>query len=85
MVFVYPRIYLETCHLVCPKICLAGKNIKKLMVSRTLREVHLLEVSLTQNPVDHAPLSTTSHVGLHVSFSSTNFLWAFRPSPPSVK
>ena len=43
------------------------------MVSRNLRQAHLLEVGLTQIPVDHAPLSTTSHVGLHVDFSSTNF------------
>ena len=31
------------------------------------------------------PTSWTHHVGLHVDFSSTNFCWAFTPSPPSVK
>jgi hypothetical protein len=61
------------------------KNIKKVMVSRNLRQAHLLEVGLTQIPVDHAPLSTTCHVGLHVDSSSRTFLRAFRPSPPSVK
>ena len=45
------------------------------MVFRNLRRAHLLEVGLTQIPVDHAPLSTTCHVGLHVDFSSTNFFW----------
>ena len=43
------------------------------MVSRNLFQAHLLEVGLTQIPVDHAPLSTTNHVGFHVDFSSTNF------------
>ena len=43
------------------------------MVSRNLCQAHLLEVGLRQIPVDHAPLSTTYHVGLHVDFSSTNF------------
>ena len=36
------------------------------MVSRNFRQTHLLEVGLTQNPVDHAPLSIVRHVGLHV-------------------
>ena len=43
------------------------------MVSRNLRQAHLLEVGLTQITVDHAPLSITCHVGLHVDFSSMNF------------
>ena len=30
----------------------------------------LLEVGPVQIPVDHAPLSTTCHVGLHVDFSN---------------
>ena len=47
------------------------------MVSRNLRQAHLLEVGLMQIPVDHAPLSTTCHVGLHVDFSSTNFSLGF--------
>jgi hypothetical protein len=47
------------------------------MVSQNLRQAHLLEVELTQIPVDHAHLSTTCHVGLHVEFSSTNFSWGF--------
>ena len=67
--FVCPRM----CHAVCPEICPAGKILKKFMVSQNLCQAHLLEVGLTQIPVDHAPLSTTSHVGLHVDFSSTNF------------
>jgi hypothetical protein len=41
---------------------------------RNFRRTHLLEVGLTQIPVDHAPLSIVRHVGLHVNFSSTNFL-----------
>ena len=47
--------------------------IKKIMVFWNLRQAHLLEVGLMQIPVDHAPLSTTCHVGLHVDLSSTNF------------
>jgi hypothetical protein len=43
------------------------------MVSRNFCQIHLLEVDLTQIPVDHAPLSIVHHVGLHVDFSSTNF------------
>ena len=43
------------------------------MVSRNFHQTHLLEVGLTQIPVDHAPLSIVRHVGLHVDFSSTNF------------
>jgi hypothetical protein len=70
MVFVSPGI----CHAICPEICLARKNLKKFMVSRNFRHSHLLEVGLTQIPVDHAPLSIVRHVGLHVDFSSTNFL-----------
>ena len=55
------------------------------MVSRNLHQAHLLEVSLTQIPVDHALLSTTCHIRLHVDFPSTKFFfWAFKPSPPSV-
>ena len=77
MVFVCPGIChgicSGICHAVCPEICPAEKNIKKVMVSRNLRQAHLLEVGLTQIPVDHAPLSTTIHVGLHVDFSFTNF------------
>ena len=36
------------------------------MVSWNLHQAHLLEVGLTQIPTDHAPLSMTCHVGLHV-------------------
>ena len=44
------------------------------MVFWNLGQAHLLEVGLTQILVDHALLSTTYHVGLHVDFSSsTNF------------
>jgi hypothetical protein len=44
------------------------------MVSRNFCQTHLLEEGLTQILVDHAPLSIVRHVGLHVDFSSTNFL-----------
>jgi hypothetical protein len=44
------------------------------MVSQNFRQTHLLEVGLTKIPVVHAPLSTVRHVGLHVDFSSTNFV-----------
>jgi hypothetical protein len=40
------------------------------MVSRNLREAHLLEVSLMKNLGDHETLSIVRHVGLHVDFSS---------------
>ena len=73
MVFVCLGICYGVCHAICLEICLVGKNIKKVMVSRNLRQAHLLEVGLTQIPVDHAPLSIVRHVGLHVDFSSTNF------------
>jgi hypothetical protein len=41
------------------------------MVSRNLREVHLLEVGLTKIPGDYETLSIVRHVGLHIDFSST--------------
>ena len=69
-----PGIYHGICFGICPEICHVGKNIKKIMVSRNFRQTHLLEVGLTQIPIDHAPLSIVGHVGLHVDFSSTNFL-----------
>ena len=47
--------------------------LEKIVISKNLYQAHLLEVDLTQIPVDHAPLPTTCHVGLHVDFSSTNF------------
>ena len=40
------------------------------MVSRNLRETHLLEVDLTKIPGDHETLSIVRHVELHVDFSS---------------
>jgi hypothetical protein len=40
------------------------------MVSRNLREAHLLEVDLTQIMGDHETLSIVRHVGLHVDLSS---------------
>ena len=43
------------------------------MVSCNFHQAHLMKVGLMQILVDHAPLSTTCHVGLHVDFSSTNF------------
>ena len=41
------------------------------MVSRKLRQAHLLKVGLTKIPEDHETLSTVRYVGLHVDFSST--------------
>ena len=38
-----------------------------------LCQAYLLEVDLTQILAKHAPLSTTSHVGRHVDFSTTNY------------
>jgi hypothetical protein len=35
--------------------------------------MEIMEVGLTQIPVDHALLSIVHHVELHVDFSSTNF------------
>ena len=40
------------------------------MVTRNLRQAHLLEVGLMKIPGDHETLSTVRHVGLHVDFSS---------------
>ena len=56
------------------KFVILEKLLKKIMVSHNFRRTHLLEVGLTQIPVDHAPLSIVRHVGLHVDFSSTNFV-----------
>jgi hypothetical protein len=74
VVFVNPGICSGICPTIYPEICLVGKNIKKIMISRNFCQTHLLEVGLTQIPVDHAPLFIVCHVGLHVDFSSTNFL-----------
>ena len=38
------------------------------MVSRNLREAHLLEVGLTKISGDYETLSIVRHVGLHVDF-----------------
>ena len=46
------------------------EKLKKIMVSRNLRQAHLLEVGLTKIPGDHETLSIIRHVGLHVDFSS---------------
>ena len=40
------------------------------MVSRNLRQAHLLEVGLMEIPGNHETLSIIRHVGLHVDFSS---------------
>ena len=56
-------IYFEICH--AEKI-----DINKITVSQNLRQVHLLEASLTKIPGDHETLSIVRHVGLHVDFSS---------------
>ena len=67
---------------ICPAICHAWKNIKKVTVSRNLRQTHLLEVDLTKTPGDHKTLSTIRHVGFHVDISSVHeaFFSAFSPS-----
>ena len=70
MVFVYPGIYYGICLAICLEICHAEKILKKVMVSRNLRQAHLLEVGLTKIPGDHETLSIVRHVGLHVDFSS---------------
>ena len=49
------------------------KNTKKNMVSRNLRQAHLLEVGLTKIPGDHETLSIVRHVELHLDFSSMKF------------
>ena len=51
-------------------VMLKKKTIKNIMVSRDLRQAHLLEVGLTKIPGDHETLSIIRHVGLHVDFSS---------------
>ena len=71
---IYPRICYGICLAICLEIYHVGKIIKKIMVSRYFRQTHLIEVGLTQIPVDHAPLSIVRHVGLHVDFSFMNFL-----------
>ena len=38
------------------------ESIKKIMVSRNLRQAHLLEVGLTKIPGDHETLSIVRHV-----------------------
>ena len=65
---------------ICPAICHAWKNIKKVTVSRNFRQTHLLEVDLTKTPGDHKTLSTIRHVGFHVDISSVHeaFFSAFR-------
>ena len=50
-------------------------NIKEIMVSRNLRQAHLLEVGLTKNAGDHETLSIIRHLGLHVDFSSLKYFW----------
>ena len=40
------------------------------MVSRDLRQAHILEVGLPKIPGDHETLSIVRHVGLHVDISS---------------
>ena len=67
-------IFLAICRESCPQICHVGKNIKKSHGLLEFASAHLEEVGLAQIPVDHAPLSTTCHIGLHVDFSSMNFL-----------
>ena len=54
---------------ICHEIYHARKKIKKIY---GLPKFKSQEVGMTQIPVDHAPLSTPCHVGLHVHFSTTN-------------
>ena len=55
------------------------------MVYQNFRHTHLLEVGLTQIPVDHAPISIVHHVGLHVTFHPQIFFFGPSGPPPSVK
>ena len=43
------------------------------MVSRNLRQAHLLEGGLTKISEDHETLFIVWHVGLHVDFSSMKY------------
>ena len=59
MVFVYPGI--------CHEICHVGKKIlKKTTVSWNFHHTHFLEVGLTKIPGDHETISLVRHVGLHI-------------------
>ena len=49
------------------------KNIKRIMVSRNLRQAHLLEVGMTKIPGEHETLFLVRHVGLRANFSSMKF------------
>ena len=42
------------------------------MISRNLRQAHLLEIR-DENSGDHGTLSIARHVGLHLDFSSMKF------------
>ena len=74
MVLVCPRIcpgyYLEICFRIYHAIYHVGKNIKEVMDSRNLCQIHLLEVDLMKILRDHETLSIVRHVRLHVDFSS---------------
>src|ERR1700738_3989491 len=69
---IYRGVYIEFALHFVLKYVMLDFFYKKVIVYRNLCQAHLLEVGLTQIPVDHAPLSTTCHVGLHVDFSSMN-------------
>ena len=80
MMFVCLGIYYRICYGICHAICPAGKHIKKIMISKNLRQAHLSGVGLKKIPGDHETLSIVRHVGLHVNFSSMKYslvLWAF--------
>ena len=55
------------------KFVMMEKYLKKIMVSRNLHQVHLLEVGLAQIPGDHETLSIVRHVVLHLDFLSLNY------------
>ena len=65
-----PINYFGTRYEIYPEICLVEKYLKKIMVSRNLRQAHLLEVGLARIPGDHETLFIVRHVGLHVDNSS---------------
>jgi hypothetical protein len=59
-------VCIEIWYGICPIIYPTGKNVKKITVSRNLRQPHLLEMDLMKIPGDHETLSIVRHVGLHV-------------------
>jgi hypothetical protein len=70
VVFVCPWIYYRTSFGICHAICPGGNHIQKIIVSKNLRQAHLLEMGPMIIPGDHETLSIVFRVDLHVDFSS---------------